>query len=193
MEDTKNKNKKVDLSDYAKKKQKDKNKPKNPKIEELEKKLQETNNSLLRIKADYENYKKRVEKEKIDIRKYASMDLISELLISLDQLKIVCDYPVENELLKNYLIGFKMINDKIFETLQNNGLKELEVLNKPFDPITSHAIEKKYIENKEPNIVIQEIQKGYMYKEKLLRPAMVKVSDEKPEEKNNENIKNENE
>ena len=193
MEETKDKNKKVDLSDYAKNKQKNKNKPKNPKIEELEKKLQETNNSILRIKADYENYKKRVEKEKLDIRKYASMDLIAELLISLDQLKIVCEYPVENELLKNYLIGFKMINDKIFETLHNNGLKEVDVLNKPFDPNTSHAIEKIYIENKEQNLVIQEIQKGYMYKEKLLRPAMVKVSDKKPEENNNLNIEKENE
>ena len=193
MEETKDKNKKVDLSDYAKNKQKNKNKPKNPKIEELEKKLQEIYNSILRIKADYENYKKRVEKEKLDIRKYASMDLIAELLISLDQLKIVCEYPVENELLKNYLIGFKMINDKIFETLHNNGLKEIDVLNKPFDPNTSHAIEKIYIENKEPNLVIQEIQKGYMYKEKLLRPAMVKVSDKKPEENNNLKIEKENE
>lgn len=147
------------------------------KIKDLEKHNLELADQILRISADYENYKKRLEKEKIEVRKYASMDLISELLISLDQLKKVCEMEVDNELLNNYLIGFKMINNQLFQTLSDDGLKEINILNKPFDPNVAHAVEKVSIKEKENNIVVEEIQKGYKYKEKLLRPAMVKVNE----------------
>jgi molecular chaperone GrpE len=83
----------------------------------------------------------------------------------------------DNELLKNFLIGFKMINDQLFNVLNTDGVKEIEALNTPFEPNVHHAIEK--VENKEkPNgIVIEVVQKGYTYKDQLLRPAMVKVNE----------------
>ncbi|HPX71930.1 MAG TPA: nucleotide exchange factor GrpE [Acholeplasmataceae bacterium] len=147
------------------------------KIKELEDEIESLKNDLLRNQADFENFKKRMHQERITDRKYAAMDLIHDLLIPLDQLRKVVNMDVEDPMLKNYLIGFKMINDQIYDQLEANGLKEIKALGETFDPKVHHAVEKDSNSEIENNIITEEIQKGYMYKDRILRPAMVKVNE----------------
>ena len=147
------------------------------KIKELEDEIESLKNDLLRNQADFENFKKRMHQERITDRKYAAMDLIHDLLIPLDQLRKVVNMDIEDPMLKNYLIGFKMINDQIYDQLEANGLKEIKALGETFDPKVHHAVEKDNNSDVENNIITEEIQKGYMYKDRILRPAMVKVNE----------------
>lgn len=139
--------------------------------------LKEKEEQYLKSVADLQNYKKRINDERIKDRKYAATNLIHDLLLPLDQLKKVVEYEVEDQALKNYLIGFKMINDSIFQVLEEDGLKEIEALNKKFDPNFHHAIEKVNDKEIEDGIITEVVTKGYMYKERILRPAMVKVNE----------------
>jgi molecular chaperone GrpE len=147
------------------------------KIKELEDEIAALKNDLLRNQADFENFKKRMNQERITDRKYAAMDLIHDLLIPLDQLRKVVSMEVDDPMLKNYLIGFKMINDQIYDQLEAYGLKEIKAVGETFDPKVHHAVEKDNNSDVENNIITEEFQKGYMYKDRILRPAMVKVNE----------------
>lgn len=178
---------------------KEKKHKENKRLKRLEEKIQELEINNQTLKQDYlkayaelENYRKRKQKEIEEVNKYASQKLIEELLLSLDQLKIVCNYPVDNPQLQNYLYGFKMISDKVFETLETNGLKSYET--KPGDDFNSnihHAVELDYNNEKKENEIIKVIQQGYYYKDRLLRPAMVIVNQLKKEEQQEQQPKEE--
>jgi molecular chaperone GrpE len=156
------------------------------KIEALEQEVAQLKDKLLRNAAELENFKKRITLERINDRKFASKNLVFDILEPLDQLNMIINMETDNDVLKNFLYGFKMLNDKFYEVLKNDGLKEIDALNKQFDPKYHHAIEKESDESKPNGINLKVIQKGYMYKEQLLRPAMVKInewSDENGENK----------
>ncbi|MGE4319835.1 MAG: nucleotide exchange factor GrpE [Acholeplasmataceae bacterium] len=146
-------------------------------LAERDKEIFKLKDQLLRNQAELENFKKRVQTERVNERKYASKNLIHDLLIPLDMLKMIVNTPTDDEKLKNYLIGFKMVNDQIFQVLESDGLKELEALNKQFDPNYHHAVDKVSDKEKTNGINVEVVQKGYTYKEQLLRPAMVKVNE----------------
>jgi molecular chaperone GrpE len=103
--------------------------------------------------------------------------LIHDILIPLDQLNKIVNMPTDNPLLKNFLVGFKMVNDQIYQLLESDGLKAIDALGKPFDPKLHYAVEKVHDPVQPDGINIEVIQKGYTYKEQLLRPAMVKVNE----------------
>ncbi|BCR35822.1 nucleotide exchange factor GrpE [Mariniplasma anaerobium] len=147
------------------------------KIETLEQEVAQLKDKLLRNAAELENFKKRITLERINDRKFASKNLVYDILEPLDQLNMIINMETDNDVLKNFLYGFKMLNDKFYEVLKNDGLKEIDALNKQFDPKYHHAIEKESIEDKPNGINLKVIQKGYMYKEQLLRPAMVKINE----------------
>lgn len=178
---------------------KDKKMKENKKIKELQEKvfeLEANNQSLkqeyLKAYAELENFRKRKQKEIDDLLKYSNQKLIEELLISLDQLKIVSNYPVSSPELQNYLYGFKMISDKVFETLHTNGLKGYETkIGDMFDSNIHHAVELTYDLEKNDNEIVKVIQQGYYFKERLLRPAMVIVN--KKQEIKQEELKEEKE
>ncbi|CCV65727.1 Protein GrpE (HSP-70 cofactor) [Paracholeplasma brassicae] len=163
-------------NDYKEKKKSEKNKYKEE-IEQLKEENKELKEKYLRQLAELENFKKRVQQERVNERKYASQNLVESLLPSIDQLRLVVNMPTDNELLKNYLIGFKMINDQIFNTLESDGLKEVNALDKQFDPNFHHAIDKVSDKDKPNGVVVSVTQTGYTYKERLIRPAMVKVNE----------------
>ena len=156
---------------------KEETKIKKPTRHELEQKILELEDLLLRNRAELENFKKRMQTEKINDRKFASKNLIELLLNPLDQFDRVVNMTTDNELLKNFLTGFKMINTEIYKVLQNDGLKEIDAYKKPFDPKYHYAVEKVNEKTEENNINLEVIQKGYLYKEQLLRPAMVKINE----------------
>lgn len=160
---------------------------KKKKLKELELEIDELKNELLKNRADLENFKKRMKKEQIQDRKYAAMDLIHDLLIPIDQLDKIVGLDVDDPKLKNYLVGFKMVNDQIFQVLNDYGVKYIESVGEKFDPKYHHAEEVVCDETKEDGIVTEEIQKGYMYKERLIRPSLVKVNDLNKDEKESKN------
>lgn len=155
------------------------------KIKELEEKVKQLKEEVLIVKADGENYRKRINDEKIKDRKYAASNLIHDLLIPLDQLKKVVELDVENKELKNYLIGFKMINNSIYQVLQDDGLKEIKALGEKFDPNYHYAVEKENNQDIESGVITEVITTGYMYKDRVLRAALVKVNEWSEENENN--------
>lgn len=147
------------------------------KIDALEEEIRTLKDKYLRHAAELENFKKRMNQDRINDRKYASKALINDLVDPLDQLDRIVTMKTDNDLLKNFLIGFKMINDKLYDVLKNDGLMEIDALMKPFDPLWHHAIETVNDQTKENGINLDVVQKGYTYKGQLLRPAMVKVNE----------------
>ncbi|MGM9971275.1 MAG: nucleotide exchange factor GrpE [Anaeroplasmataceae bacterium] len=173
--------KKADETKTAKKEVKSKHKQEieklNAEIEKLKNENLKIRDDYLRARADMENTKRRLNEEAILNRKYASMKLVETLVTPVDMLVKVCASEQTNPELNNFLIGFKMISNQLVDALQADGLKEIEALGKEFDPNVHHAISKEHKDGVEPNMVIEVLQVGYKYKDRLLRPAMVKVSE----------------
>jgi|SRR5690554_5253406 molecular chaperone GrpE len=145
--------------------------------EEMKKELEELTEKALRAVAELENYKKRNEKALTENMKYYNMWLIEKLLLPLDQLNIVVNGNVENPELKNYLSGFKMINDQIFDILEEEGLKLIKTDGEKFDPMYHYAVEKEEDKEKENGIILKTTQTGYLFKDRVIRPAMVTVNE----------------
>jgi len=148
---------------------------KNKSIEELlneEKKKSETYlNQYKYLKADFENYKKIMEKEMEKIIKCSNERVFVELLPILDDMENALKKVAGVEEKK----GLEMILNNFFKILQNNGLKSIDTLGKKFDPYYHEVLMKKE-SDKEDDIVIEEIQKGYMLNNKVVRHSKVKVS-----------------
>ena len=152
-------------------------------VDELKKKLEEKNNDYLRALAELENYKKRINDERSRERKYANQSLLEELIAGFDIFDKALNMKTDNEELKNFLLGFQMINKNFKDVLEKNGVKKINALGEKFDPRFHHAVETTYDENVEEGLIIQEMQTGYMYKDRVLRVSLVKVN-QKPQEEN---------
>lgn len=146
-------------------------------VAERDKEIFQLKEKVLRDAAELENFKKRMQAERINDRKFASKNLISDLLAHLDHLKMAADMKTEDTTLKNFLVGFKMISDSLFKVLEDDGLKEVDALNQQFDPRFHHAVEKESLKDKPNGINLKVVSKGYTYKDQLLRPAMVVVNE----------------
>ena len=128
------------------------------------------------LQADFDNYRKKFDKEKDDIRRLANEDLIKEFLPIIDEFEIALN-EIENGRDK---IGLGLLYKKLLKTLENHGLKHIDALGKKFDP-NFHEILLKEMSDKEDGIILEELQKGYLLKSKVIRPSKVKIA---------ENIKN---
>lgn len=155
-------------------------KKKNHHLEDENKKMADEilylKDQLLRNQAELENFKRRTNEERIRERKYAMQDFFTELITVIDTFDKVVSAKTDDEKLKKYLVGFVMINNNMKQILENYGVKKIECLNQEFDPTFHQAIEVVEVENTSPNIVVEVIADGYLYKDRVLRPAMVKVS-----------------
>ena len=142
----------------------------------LQLELQKVNNAYLRVLADYENFKKRTQEERIKERKYQYQELFEKLVNLVDLFDKAVNTPTEDEKMKNFLIGFSMINKHFQQILEAEGVKKIKALNEVFNPVYHHAIETQWDETKPENQVMQELQTGYLYKDRVLRPSLVKVN-----------------
>ena len=144
-----------------------------------EKRIKELEDSLLRSKAEFINYRKRLEEEQSRLLKYCNEDLIKEILPILDNFERAIkmdDTNLDDEVSK-FLSGFKMIYCNLVNILKNYGVIEIDGNNKPFDPTYHEAIMTEKRDGVEPGMVLEVLQKGYILKDKVIRPAMVKVSE----------------
>ncbi len=132
----------------------------------------------LRAQAELVNYRKRKDEEVSKMLKYANEELILEILPILDNFERAInmdDDNLEDEVSK-FLSGMKMVYASLIKSLEKFGVKEIEALGKTFDENFHQAVMTESVEDKEKDIIIEVYQKGYMLKDKLLRPAMVKVN-----------------
>ena len=146
---------------------------------ELQEKVTALQEALLRNQAELMNFKRRKEEETSRLLKYANEDIILGFLPILDNIERAInmdDDNLEDEVSK-FLSGFKMIYSQIRDLLNKFEVKEIICLNEKFDPTYHQAVLTDKVEGVESGIVLEVLQKGYMYKDKLLRPAMVKVNE----------------
>ena len=148
--------------------------------ESLDAKLKELNDKYLRLLAENQNLRKNHDQEKEDILKYGSFTFAQQILTLTDNLDRAFqifkdDEKFKKDEFKNILNGIEMIEKDLLGTLEKNSIKYIDCINKPFDPNLHQAIGEKDSE-KEPGIIIEEMQKGYLMHDRLLRPSMVYVS-----------------
>jgi len=145
-------------------------------IEALEAEVADLKDQLLRNYAELENFKRRMNDERIKDNKYRSQSLATAILPALDTFERAMAVTTENEEVKNFLIGFEMIHKQIIEAFANEGVEVIVAEGQPFDPNFHQAVMQEEVEVTEPGIVLVEMQKGYQLKDRVIRPAMVKVS-----------------
>ena len=163
-----------------------------------EEKIKELEDKLARTFAEMENQRRRFEKEKDDAYEYGGFAFAKEALNLIDNLarsKLILesdDALKDTEALKKTLEHFDIINKDLISIFTKNNIKPIDCLNKKLDPNLHQAMMEIEDDQKEPGTIVQEVQKGFMIKDRLLRPSLVGVSKktEKKEEKSEENKEN---
>lgn len=135
-------------------------------------KIKELTETLQRLQAEFENYKKRIDKEKGEFVKYSKHEVIAKILPILDSFELAIKNAKNNP---NFLKGVELIFSQLYSTLESEGLRPIEALGKKFDPY-KHEVLMQEASDKEEDVVLEELQKGYMLNDKVLRHSKVKVS-----------------
>lgn len=159
-------------------------------IARLERELKEEKEKMLREIAEMQTTKRRLKEAEIENRKYAAMNVISELVNPIDMLVRVVNGPAPSEEIKNYQIGFQMIANQLVSILEKEGLKDIVVKEgDAFNPKVMEALNTEESDVSEPTVT-KIMQKGYMFKDRVLKPTLVNVAIpvkvENKEEKENE-------
>lgn len=142
----------------------------------LKQEAEENYNRYLRVQADFDNFRKRTRKEREDLLKYASQPLIESLLPAVDNLERALTAGQGSDDAGSLMKGVDMVFRQIKQVLDQEGLQAIEAEGKPFDPQYHQAVMQEESADHESGIVIQELQKGYVLKDRVIRPSMVKVS-----------------
>ena len=145
-------------------------------VDELKKQIDSLKNDYARAYAATENLKKRLNAEAEQTRKYRIQSFAKEVLPVIDNLERALQTEV-NEADEGFKKGVEMTYNQLIAALKNEGVEVIDCLNKPFDPNFHQAIMQEKKEGVESGIVIEVLQKGYVLKDRILRPAMVKVSE----------------
>ena len=162
----------------------------------FEEKLKETHDKLLRALADSENQRRRSEKETKEAFEYGGFNFAKETLSLLDNLQRAHLSIKNDETLKNnkdlnkFLENIQIIENDLVTIFEKNNIKKIDCLNQKFDPNNHQAMLEMEDEDVEPGTVLQEIQPGYFFKDRLLRPSFVAVAKKKEAQKEENNQKN---
>jgi molecular chaperone GrpE len=147
--------------------------PETGELQQLKTDRDELRDLLLRRQAEFDNFRKRTERERSEQSQYASMEAVRELIPILDDFERALKAECKSS---DYARGVELIYNRMLEALKKTGLEPMESIGKPFDPHQHQAIERVETKDAEDNTVIGEFQRGYSFKGRLLRPAMVKVA-----------------
>jgi molecular chaperone GrpE len=151
------------------------------KISELENEIAELKDKFLRKAAEFENYKRRVENEQLNLIKYAAENFITRLLPVVDDFERSLQHIGSAKDINSVTEGVKLIYDKLMKLLDEQGVKKIEAIGKPFDVEYHEALMQRKAEGILPNTVLDEIQSGYMYKDRVIRHSKVIVSEDSHE------------
>jgi molecular chaperone GrpE len=145
------------------------------KVAELEAALAEARDKYLRLAADFDNFKKRSRQEHLETIQHASADLIARLLPGLDDLHKALDHQPEG-IDEAWARGLELSVRKLEEALRAHGLETIDALGKPFDPAVHEAIGHEESSEHPEDTVVQELRRGYRIRDRVVRPALVKVA-----------------
>ena len=146
------------------------------KVTELEAKLEEAENRYLRLQADFDNFRRRSRLDLEASAKYRAQSLVSDLLPAIDNFDRALKMEANNEHVQSVLQGMEMVYRSLIEALNKEGVEAIEAVGQEFDPHRHQAVMQENDENYGPNTVVAELQKGYLLKDRVIRPAMVKVN-----------------
>lgn len=149
-----------------------------------EEEIRELNDKVLRAHAEFENFKKRVTKEKSDLLKYANEEIAREMLRTVDNLEIALDHAGEDNQSESIKEGIEIILKQLLQSLERFGVKGFNAVGERFDPTKHEAVVQVESAEHEPDTVVTESQKGYFLRDRLLRPALVTVSKVPRDEEN---------
>ena len=167
------------------------------KEETLEEKLKNTQEKLLRTMAEMENQRRRFEKEKKEAFEFGGFNFAGESLLLLDNIERAIVSFKNDESLKNnkdlnkIIEGIEIVNKDLVSIFKKNGIESINCINKKFDPNFHQAMLELEDNTKEVGTVVQEIQKGYMMKDRLLRPSLVGITKKTEEKRGKEENKTE--
>ncbi|MBU1145531.1 MAG: nucleotide exchange factor GrpE [Firmicutes bacterium] len=185
--------KELSEQDHKTKKEKKKKESLEDKLELIQEELQNVKDKYLRVLAEMDNYKKRTSEDLKRERKYASMSVAEKLIDAIEVFDQALLIETDDPNFKNFLYGFKMIKDMIYSPLVEEGVSVIETkIGDVFNPNTEHAFDSIEDETLPNNTITKIVKKGYMFKDRLLRPAMVIINiiskDEIEELSDSENI-----
>jgi len=135
----------------------------------------ELNSKYLRLYADFENYRKRVNKDKEDLVRYGNESLLYELLPAIDNLELALKHA-SDEVNSGLVQGVEVTLKELQRTLEKFGLSRIEAAGKPFDPTVHHAMSQIERDDMDEKLIAEEFRAGYRYRDKVLRPSLVAVS-----------------
>lgn len=144
--------------------------------DQLKQQLEEEENRYLRLQADFDNFRRRSRLDAEAAQKYRAQSLVSDILPALDNFERALQVNTADEQTKSVLQGVEMVYRQLVEALQKEGVEAIESVGKKFDPYLHQAVMQVEDDEYEPNTVVEELQKGYKLKDKIIRPAMVKVN-----------------
>ena len=150
--------------------------PKDEKIQELEKLANDNEEKYLRLYAEFENYKRRIQNENQINKTYKAQGVLTDILPSIDNIERALQIEGDDESFKSLQKGVQMVHESLLRALKDNGLEEIEAEGQEFDPNLHQAV----VQDDNPDFksgeITQELQKGYKLKDRVLRPSMVKVN-----------------
>lgn len=146
--------------------------------EEVALELKQTQDRLVRLQADFENFRRRANKERVEANQYGHQNLVKDLLGTVDNLDRALDHARQSGGgdLESFLQGVELVQRELMAALTKNGVVGIETRGVAFDPAVHEAMAQAPDASVEPNTVIDELQKGYMLRDRLLRPSRVVVS-----------------
>lgn len=150
----------------------------NYELDKAKNEIQELKNTILRNQAELQNYKRRKEEEMAKMLKYSEEDFVKDFLPIIDNFERAIkmdDNDLSDEVSK-FLAGFKIIYTNTLNLLSKYEVKEIQAEGLEFDPTFHHAVLTEHDENKPEGVILEVLQKGYMYKDRVIRPSMVKVN-----------------
>ena len=160
-------------------------------LKNKEQEVQDNLERMLRLQADFENARKRLERDKSEFIKFANKEIIAELLSFVDDFQRAFDAADKTNDFDVLHKGVEMILNRLLNLLKQNGISSIEAVGKPFDPAYHEAMMQEESDEHPENTVIEELQKGYLLDNRVLRTAKVKVSKNKDEQANDQNTASE--
>ncbi|MCT2343253.1 nucleotide exchange factor GrpE [Niallia taxi] len=148
----------------------------NAKIAELEAKIESESNRYLRLQADFDNSRRRAKLDLEAAQTYRAQSIVMDLLPAIDNFERAMKVEATEEQAKSLYTGMEMVYRGLLDALEKEGVQVIESVGTEFDPHLHQAVMQVEVEGTEPNIVVEEFQKGYKLKDRVIRPAMVKVS-----------------
>ncbi|OGU71574.1 MAG: nucleotide exchange factor GrpE [Ignavibacteria bacterium RBG_16_34_14] len=159
-------------------------------IAQLEKEIENLKDKFLRKAAEFENYKRRTENDQLNLIKYSAVSFILKLLPVMDDFERSLDHIEEAKDIDALKAGLKLVYEKLSKALADEGVKKIDSVSKPFNVNFHEAVMQRKDDSVEPHTVLDEIEKGYLYKDKVIRHSKVIVSEESTEESIEDNKSN---